>query len=102
MTTIAAMSPVVPQPSLAVQASAGATAALPIPSATPPSPAVVISISPGTLSAVAHPGDKTAEPRVNSLVEAVSGHNKLGSVTGLADCPFCADPDPGRTTLEVL
>jgi len=82
MTTIAAMSPVVPQPSLAVQASAGATAAPPVPSAAPPSPAVVISISPGTLSAVSHPGDKTAEQRVNSLVEAVSGHNAMADAIG--------------------
>jgi hypothetical protein len=62
-----------------------ASAALAIPSVTPPSPAVVLSINPGTLSAVSHPGDKTAEQRVNSLAEAVKTHNDIADAVAQVD-----------------
>ena len=91
MTSIAAASPALSQAgavarAVAATAMAGATSSVPsIPSAAPPSPAVVISISPGTLPAAAHPGDKTAEQRVNSLVEAVSSHNEMADLLAHID-----------------
>ncbi|TPG53667.1 hypothetical protein EAH89_15800 [Roseomonas nepalensis] len=103
MTTIATMSPVVSQPSLAVQASTGAAAAPSIPLAAPPSPAVVISISPGTQSAVSHPSDKTAEQRVSSLVEAVKTHNDIADAVAQMDWKkFAEIAGPERAEAEKM
>lgn len=83
MTSIAAASSTVTQVSTvarAVAATATAGVASAAPSTPPPPPAAVISISPGTLSANSYPGDKTAEQRVNSLVEAVKTHNDIADL----------------------
>ena len=83
MTTIAAMNSVIPQPSAIVQATAATLS--PVAPASPRPPAVVISLSSGTLSAVSHPGDKTAEQRINSLVDEVKTHNDIASAVAQFD-----------------
>jgi hypothetical protein len=83
MTSIAATGSAIPQPSpaspvaasLPVGASDTASAA-----ASTRSEAVVISLSPGALTAAEQPGDKAAAQRVNSLVEAVKTHNDIADL----------------------
>lgn len=88
MTAIAATSSAIAQSSPIVQA-ATTTSAAPTASSAPAtsaqSPAVVISLSPGTLSALSHPADTTAEQRVNSLVEEVKTHNDIADAWAHVD-----------------
>lgn len=84
MTTITATGPAT-QTSNTAQAAAStpASATLTAPPARPD--AVVISIGKGTLSAAVHPLAKTAEQRVDALVEEVKSHNAMADLMAHVD-----------------
>ena len=75
MTSITAIGSSAPLPP-AVQTLVSAPPAT-SPAVSPRTDTVTISVSPGTLSASAHPSDTAAEQRVNSLVEDVRTHNDI-------------------------
>lgn len=84
MTTITATGPAT-QTSTTVQATTSTPAPAPV-TALPARPdAVVISIGKGTLSAAVHPLAKTAEQRVDSLVEEVRSHNAMADLLARTD-----------------